>query len=221
MRALLLAALIATFALAPATAQDAAPDAAPVPEELPEDFTLKPGDVISISVLEDTNLNRDALIRPDGKITLPIAGVIEAAGRKPEEVQVIVQRRLAEDFITPPTVSVALTGLGPINQRVLNRLAAEEEGELGRVYVIGEVGRSGAVEFPLDEPFTLLQALSVAGGPSVFGATERIQLRRQTDTGEEILLFDYEEVLDGERPIAPIFLMEGDVIVVPERGLFE
>ncbi|MEM6677264.1 MAG: polysaccharide biosynthesis/export family protein [Pseudomonadota bacterium] len=188
-----------------------------------QDFVLQPGDVISITVLEDANLNREVLIRPDGRINMPIAGVIEAAGRTPEQVQRVILDRLSGDFITPPTVNVALSALGAANQREelenVDEAAALEEP--AAVYVIGVVSRPGPVEIPPGRNLTVLQALAVAGGPGVFAAKKRIQVRRRTDEGEDVFLFNYKDIEDGSAPIETLDLIDGDVIVVPERGLFE
>ena len=181
-------------------------------------FTLQPGDVIEVSVLEDPNLTRQVLVRPDGKIALPIAGTIQAGGRTPEQVQQTILRRLSEDFITPPTVTVSLITLRPPEE-----VAVEEEEEelLGRVFVIGQVANPGAFEFSQDNPLSALQALALAGGPGVFAAKRRIQIRRHSEDGETIFTFDYDVIEDGEMPVQVLPLLNGDVIVVPERGLFE
>ncbi|MEM7498347.1 MAG: polysaccharide biosynthesis/export family protein [Pseudomonadota bacterium] len=194
-----------------------------------QSFTLKPGDTLSITVLEDENLNRSVLVRPDGKISLPLAGTIDAEGRTPEEVQQAILSRLATDFITPPTVSVALQSLGPANQLEEAQEASEdfegvleEEAErIGQVFVIGIVNSPGALQIEPGRRLTVLQALAMAGGPGVFAARKRIQVRRLTETGEEVFFFNYDDVEDGDVAVEPLVLVDGDVIVVPERGLFE
>ena len=190
-----LAALVAAALLtgAPASAQTG-------------DYRIEAGDQLAITVLEDPGLNTTALVRPDGKISLPLAGTITAAGRTPEAVRDAIRRALAESFVEPPTVNVALTGVG-------------EEQTPPVVYVLGAVTRPGAIE--IDRPIDILQALALAGGMSPFAASQRIQLRRVTSGGQSIELFDYEAVEDGAVPIGQMPLRDGDVIVVPERGLFE
>ncbi|MEM9762037.1 MAG: polysaccharide biosynthesis/export family protein [Pseudomonadota bacterium] len=196
-----------------------------------QSFTLKPGDIITVTVLEDENLSRTALVQPDGLISLPLAGTIVAEGRTPEEVQQAILARLASDFITPPTVTVALQSLGQESVEDGFEERLDEDGALatesdagplpGQVYVIGVVGRPGAVLIEPGRRLTVLQALALAGGPGVFAASKRIQIRRLTETGEEVFLFNYHDVEDGDRAVEPLVLVDGDVIVVPERGLFE
>ena len=174
-------------------------------------YQLQPGDRIQISVLEDPSLNQGVLVRPDGLISMPLVGTVQAAGRSPEEVSAAIRRALARDFVTPPTVTVALTGLG--SPDLADGVVA------ARIYVIGEVGRPGPIEAVL--PLDILQALSLAGGPGIFAARQRIQVRRRVGAEETVMLFDYDLIEDGEVPLERILLADGDVIVVPQRGLFE
>ena len=170
-------------------------------------YRLAPGDRVSVSVLEDPNLGSVVLVRPDGRVSLPLAGTLEAAGRTPEELAAAIRRALSREFVQPPTVTVALVGVGEGNR------------ELVAIYILGEVARPGRydVELPLDA----LQALALSGGLGPFGAKDRIQIRRRTPGGETVFLLDYSLVEDGAVPTRPIALTDGDVIVVPQRGLFE
>ncbi len=189
---------------APAAAQEAAE------AEGAEVYLLRSGDVVEVSVLEDGSLNRQVLIRPDGKISLPIAGTLTAEGVSPEELQARIRSALAADFREAPTVTVSL---------VRSTAPPEEEVDAVEIYVIGQVGAPGRIQ--LLEPIDVLQALAIAGGPGIFAATERIQIRRRDENGgETVTLFDYTAVEEGSG-IALQMVGDGDVIVVPERGLFE
>lgn len=173
-------------------------------------YEIEQGDRLSISVLEDPGLNTTVLVRPDGKISMPLAGVLDAEGKTPEALQAAIQRALAPNFVQQPTVTVTLVSLG-------------DGGELlPVVYILGEVARPGV--FPIEEDRTLdvLQALALAGGPGPFAATGRIQVRRADAAGgQTMLLFDYASVLEGLVQTDRVLLADGDIIVVPERGLFE
>jgi polysaccharide export outer membrane protein len=170
-------------------------------------YRIQPGDVLSVAVLEDPGLNQTLLVRPDGRISMPIAGTIAVEGLSPEEAQAVIRRNLARDFVQPPTVTVALQS------------ASEETPGLIEVFVLGEVARPGPYE--VEAPIELLQLLAVAGGPSPFAATRRIQLRRRGETGDAVVFFDYQNVEDGLVPVDRLMLQDGDVVVVPQRRLFE
>lgn len=168
-----------------------------------ERYLLRSGDTIAVSVLEDPGMDQTALIRPDGRISLPIVGSVLAEGMTAEELQEMISKELVKSFVTAPTVTVALV--------------QTEDEEFPSVYVIGQVNAPGRIE--MQNPLTLLQALAMAGGPGPFAATGRISLRRAALDGSQVLMFDYDAVEQGGGQ--DLSLVEGDVIVVPERGIFE
>lgn len=183
-------------------------------------YRIQAGDTLAISVLEDPNLNRSVLVRPDGGISLPIAGNIQAGGNSIAAVERLVTERLASGFSIKPTVSVALASVGPVASAVQQALAADAANTKIDIFFIGEV--SGAGTQQVDRGTTLLQAIAAAGGLTQFAANRRIQLRRTDRTGHEtIYLFDYEAVQNGAQITNNLVVQTGDVIVVPERRLFE
>ncbi|MEM7239261.1 MAG: polysaccharide biosynthesis/export family protein [Pseudomonadota bacterium] len=185
-------------------------------EELDGPYLLEPGDVIDISVLEDPELNRQALVRPDGKVSMPIAGTLDAAGRSPEQLMRVIRARLAGNFIEPPNVTVALVSLADPDEQ-------DDEDETSTVYILGEVNRPGRYDYQTEEPINILQALTLAGGPGVFAARQRIQVREIVDQTDTLRLFDYDAAEDGVLVTNQDLgtLADGAIIIVPERGLFE
>lgn len=191
---------------------------AAVPQARAQDpYRLQPGDVVEITVIEDPNLNRRVLIGPDGRISMPLAGSVVAAGRTLSEVQSAIQSGLAGNFVRPPTVSASLVALGPPPLPEL----AEEELELFSVYVLGEVLRPGRYDYESEKPISVLQALALAGGPGVFADRDEIQVRNLEDGAEQIRIFNYDAVEDGLGATLGTTLSDGAIIVVPERGLFD
>ena len=176
-------------------------------------YLLQPGDTVSVTVLEDPLLDRQVLVAPDGRISLPLAGSIIAAGRTPAQLAGVVRGRLRSRFVDPPTVTASLLAVGAVGEETLRN----------EVYVLGEVTRPGRYEYDPEAPITVLEALTLAGGPSPFAATARIQIRERAEEGERLRLFDYEAVEDGAAAAVPDLseLADGAVIIVPERGLFE
>lgn len=173
------------------------------------DFRLGPGDVLLVNVLEDPTLDTEVLIRPDGLITVPLAGTVMAAGRTPEEVAAAIRQKLASNFVEPPTVSVVLRALAP----------TREEEQLLTIYVIGQVARPGQIL--IEEPIGFLQALALAGGVGIFAKADEIQVRKVDEAGvERVLVLDYEAIEEGG-VVPRVILDDGDTILVPERGLFD
>ena len=179
-------------------------------------YSLGRGDVLSIEVIEDPSLNRTALIRPDGQISFPLAGSIRAAGRTVEAVQDDLVSALSPNFSNPPTVFVSL-------QRVAEpdlQLTPEEPPTID-IYVMGEVASPGRLS--VEPGTTLLQTFAQMGGFSNFAATKRVQLRRRDPaTGRETVYpLNYEAIMQGRSGNGSVTVMDGDVILVPTRRLFE
>jgi polysaccharide export outer membrane protein len=171
-------------------------------------YRIQPGDQLAITVLEDDTLNRTTLVLPDGRISVPLAGSVQAAGRTVDSIESIIADRLASNFAVRPSVFVSVTSVSELV-------------ETFPIYVIGQVGDPGIRE--VEPGTTLLQAIALAGGLDRFAATKRIQLRRSDpSTGQERLyLFNFKAVERGGAIQSMITMREGDVIVVPERRLFE
>jgi len=172
-------------------------------------YRIQPGDSLAITVLEDDTLNRQVLVLPDGRISVPLAGSVTAAGRTVDAVENSIADKLASNFAVRPSVFVSVAGL-----------ATPFTGTFP-IYVVGQVNNPGEVQ--VQPGTTLLQAIALGGGLDRFAATKRIQLRRtDTSTGQERLyLFNYNAVERGGAIQSMITLREGDVIIVPERHLFE
>jgi polysaccharide export outer membrane protein len=170
-------------------------------------YRIQPGDQLAVTVLEDDTLNRQVLVLPDGRISVPLAGNVQAAGQSLETVERTIADRLASNFAVRPNVFVSV-------------VAVTEEEETFPIYVLGRVGEPGVREVEIGT--TLLQAIALAGGFDPFAATKRIQLRRTAPGGQEQLyVFNYNAVERGGAIQSMITLREGDVLLVPERRLFE
>lgn len=179
-------------------------------------YKIKPGDVLEIEVLEDPSLNRQALVLPDGSISFPTVGSVAARGRTVGQVQQTLTSGLGKNFATTPNVFVSVGKLseprskrGPVKARTID------------VFVMGEVASPGKLK--IDPGTTLLQFLAQAGGLTKFAAKKRIELHRtDPNTGEsKIYLFSYTGHANGPRIRGSIPLTRGDVVIVPERRLFE
>ncbi len=169
-------------------------------------YRLGPGDKIEVWVGQDPTLNRQLVVRPDGRISMPLAGHLNASGLTPEQFESALRKRLQKNFSTDLDLVVMF-------------LSREEEDEPDLVYMTGEVNRPGALE--LTQRTTVLQAIARAGGLGQFAAKRRLQIRRRIG-GEEVLIpFNYRDVEVGRDLVDNIYLRAGDVVVVPERGLFE
>jgi polysaccharide export outer membrane protein len=178
----------------------------------PTPTTLKPGDTLSISVMQDPKLDRAVTIDPNGQIAFPLAGHITAGGLTPQRLERVLRSRLQRNFKDDDLeVTVALTNAA--------RPEIPEEDLKPKIFITGEVLRPGP--YAIRQATTLVQALSIAGGLGPFAAKRRIQIHRGTGAEEQIYQFDYKAYEGGQNLDANIPLQAGDVIIVPERGILE
>ena len=179
------------------------------------EYRVKPGDNLIIEVLEDSTLNRSVVVLPDGRFNFPFAGSVQAAGRNAGEIQTAVTSGIQSNFSNPPTVFVSIQ---PGQQNTATNGAAT--GPVIDVYFVGEVNNPGMVE--VKRGTTLLQAVAISGGVSRFAAIKRVQLRRTNPaTGvQNVTILNYKALSNGA-VTTDIELKDGDVILVPERRLFE
>ncbi|MGD8386821.1 MAG: polysaccharide biosynthesis/export family protein [Desulfobacteraceae bacterium] len=160
-----------------------------------ERYGIGPGDTLEISVWKDESLTRQLIVPPDGMISFPLIGEIDASGKTVTQLHDIVEEQLSE-YIPDVTVNVMLI-----------------EAISLRAYVIGKVNKPGM--FPITQDTTVLQILAMAGGLNAFAAEEDILVLRRRQGGMTKLPFDYEEIRNGENLEQNIVLERGDVVVVP------
>lgn len=186
-------------------------------------YRVQSGDVLQLEVLEDPSLNRSLIVLPDGSVSLPLSGPIRAAGQSIEGLRGAIAAALAPNFATPPTVFLSVGQLNPTTTAIDSAVAAQAAANVplfGKIaiYAMGEFNTQGRLD--VDKGTTLLQFLAETGGLTRFAAVKRIQLRRSEGGVEKIYRYNYKAVQAGAA--APsIVLREGDVIVAPERRLFE
>jgi polysaccharide biosynthesis/export protein len=181
-------------------------------------YKIQPGDVLQFEVLEDASLNRNLLVLPDGSISVPLAGVVQASGKSVDAVRSAIASALAPNFAAPPTVFLSIGQLSAASAPVVSPVATPP-GAI-TVYAVGEVNAPGRKD--IKPGTTLLQFLAETGGLTKFAATKRVQLRRADKHSglEKVYNFNYKAVQDGAS--APVIVLKhGDTIVVPERRLFE
>ena len=158
-----------------------------------QEYRLGAGDKLRIEVYGEPQLSQSLQVRPDGKITLPLAGDIVAAGRTSNELRDAVAASL-KDYVKNPVVTTIV-----------------QEATAAQVHVIGEVASPG-VQI-LQGPLTVLQVLAQAGGLKEFAKQRDIRILRRTGAGVRTIEFDYKDAVNGRTE--PVYVEPGDTIVVP------
>jgi polysaccharide export outer membrane protein len=170
--------------------------AAPLGGAASRSYTVKPGDVLQVSVWKEPELQGPVLVQPDGRFSFPLAGQIDARGKTVVQLQQEITQRLAH-YITDPVVTVSITQING-----------------DKVYVIGQVQKPGF--FVVNPQVDVMQALSMAGGTTPFAALGSIKILRRSADGQQVALpFDYNAVVHGHDLSQNIILRAGDVVVVP------
>jgi len=170
---------------------------------------IHPGDTLQITVWQDPKLDRKIVVGPDGMISFPLAGHIKAGGMTTKQLEDALKGRLQKNYSGELDINVTL---GDINKE-------EEVESKPRFFVTGEVQRPGP--YILRPKTDVVQALTQAGGLGIFAAGQRIQIHRKVRGVDSIFLFDYNAYQAGTIATDNINLRSGDIIIVPERGLFE
>lgn len=158
-------------------------------------FQVGPQDVLEILVWGEEDLQREVLVRPDGGLSFPLAGEIDAAGKTPSEIQREITARLKK-FIPEPVVTVLVTEVASY-----------------KIYVLGQVNKAG--EFQVGRYLDVAQALALAGGLTPFAAEDKIIILRRQGDKEIVIPFRFDQLKRGRDLESNIILRSGDVLVVP------
>ena len=168
----------------------------------PKEFLLGPEDVLDILVWKNEELSQKAVVvRPDGKISMPLIGEVQANGLTANQLSAQIASRL-KDFKDNPVVTVSV-----------------KEVNSYYVYVLGEVVKPG--KYQLKSLTTVLQAVAIAGGFNVYAAKNRLQVIRQVsgddtkEASEVRIPVRYDDLVSGTGPVGNFILKTGDTVVVP------
>jgi polysaccharide biosynthesis/export protein len=166
----------------------------------PTEFLIGPEDVLIVTVWRNQELSKEVIVRPDGKISLPLLGDITAAGLTAQALSKQVADALVE-FMSAPTVSVQVKEINSYH-----------------IFAVGEVGKPGKIVL---KSFTsVIQGISYAGGFTLFASRNNVHVLRnvkngQGETKQVMIPVPYQDIVQGKNLEANIILKAGDVIVVP------
>lgn len=161
----------------------------------PSDYTIGPDDVLTIAFWGEKDMSGDVVVRPDGKITLPLINDVVAAGLSPNQLRERVAT-LAEKYLQNVQATVIVK---EINSR--------------RMFITGQVEKPGA--YPLTTRTTVMQLIALAGGLKEFAKSNKIVVMRNVSGREVHLAFDYREVVEGKNVSQNVEMKPGDTVVVP------
>jgi len=162
---------------------------------LHDTYIVQPGDVLTISVWKERDLQGEVAVRPDGGLNFPLVGEIVAAGKTVDQLTTDISTKLAK-YVPDPVVTVMV-------KQILGN----------KIYVIGKVNRPG--EFMANRNMDVMQALTMAGGPNPYAAVNKIKIIRRVNGEQKTFRFKYSQVEKGEDLEQNIILQGGDTVIVP------
>lgn len=172
------------------------PDAAPRGPHADDTYIIGDDDVLSINVWKEPELTRSVPVRSDGRISLPLVGEMQAAGRTPAQLEADLKAALG-GYITDPQVTVIVE---QIKSRKFN--------------ILGQVAKPGS--YALTAETTIVDAIALAGGFKDFAKKKGVYVIRQDVNGRETRIpFNYESFIKGKNTAQNIQLKPHDTIVVP------
>lgn len=163
--------------------------------EIPADYVIGPEDVLSIVFWRDADMTADVVVRPDGRITLPLINDVQAAGLKPEELRARVTEAAAK-FLENPNVMVRV-------REIKSR----------KVFITGMI--ANPAYYPLVGTTNVLQLIATAGGLLDFARTKDIRIIRSENGRQVAHRFNYNDVREGRNLHQNIDLKPGDTVIVP------
>jgi polysaccharide biosynthesis/export protein len=179
------------------TAPSAPAAGAPAPTgvSVPTGYVIGPEDVLTIVVWREKDMTTDAVVRPDGKITLPLLNDLTAAGLTPDQLRAAIEKA-ASKYMAEPNATVIVKA---INSR--------------KVHILGNVGKAGT--YPLTGDMTVLQLIASAGGLQEYADEKHITVMRKEDGKDRVFKFNYKDVIHQKKLQQNIVLKPGDTVIVP------
>ena len=171
------------------------PVAIPAGAPVPADYVIGPEDVLTIVFWREKDLSSDVIVRPDGRISLPVLQDVSAAGLTPEQLRDSLTKT-AERFVEDPNVTVVVK---EINSR--------------RVFITGQVAKPGP--YNLTSPMTIVQLIALAGGLLEYADGKNIVIMRTENANPVSYRFNYKEVIERKNLKQNIQLKPGDTVLVP------
>jgi polysaccharide export outer membrane protein len=179
---------------APRNGAPATPAAGTPAAVVPPGYVIGVDDVLAVLFWREKDLSGDVVVRPDGKITLPLLNDVQAAGLTPEDLRAALTTAAAK-YVAEPNVTVVVR---QINSR--------------RVFITGQIAKPGP--YPVTPGLTVMQLIALAGGLTEFADSKNIIIMR-TENGKPLAYrFNYKEVLDRKKLQQNIELKPGDTVVV-------
>lgn len=178
----------------------ATPDVATDPNHV-----LVPQDILRVQVFQEEDINKQCdplVVSQDGSLTLPLIGTISVKGKTIHQTRELIRSLYDRDFLVNPQVTIQVLKYA---ERFVN--------------VLGSVTKQGRIDFPDTHDLTIVDAITLAGGPTRLADLEQVKLTRTDEHGEKTVTVIDVDALMNKHGGTPVMLQPGDIVYVPERVL--
>lgn len=183
------------FFQSPACAQETQQQPTSSGAKLPKSYIIGQGDVLEVFVWRNQELSRQVVVRPDGKISLPLLQDVQAEGLTAQELKDQITSRLKQ-YVQNPTVTVIVSQINSY-----------------KISILGKVANPGVYQINLKT--TLIEAISMAGGLTEWANKRKITLIRDHGGKKQKYIVNYKKIISGKDPAQNVVLKRGDTIIVP------
>jgi len=164
------------------------------------DFTIRPGDILQVTVWKEEGMDRELVVLPDGTITFPLIGTVSVQNLTTSAAQTLVKEKLKKSI---PDAAVTVMVKAPLGHTV---------------NVLGQVLKPG--EILMGRRMNVMQAISQAGGLTPYASEGSVVVLRNVNGEKKSIEYPYDDISRGRHLEKDVDLVPGDVIVVPTAGLF-
>ncbi|MBC7950485.1 MAG: polysaccharide biosynthesis/export family protein [Rhodospirillaceae bacterium] len=166
-------------------------------------YVIGPGDSLQVFIWRNPDLSAQVLVRPDGRITIPLIEDLEVAGKPPTEVAREIEKRLAEYVVEPKATVIMQNFVGPLDRQIR---------------VVGEAAKPQAIPFRQD--MTVLDVLIAAGGLTPFAAGNRaVIVRKVQGKGSDSYRIRLTDLIENGDMSANVEVAPGDILIIPQKWL--
>ena len=184
---------------------------------IPSDYTyiIGPGDSVNIFVWGNPDISTSATVRPDGKITIPLAEDLLASGKTPSQLARVMEKALAK-YVRDPQVVIMVGGFQGVYSQQVRIIGQIGGGGGGSSSGGGGSAHYSAKAFPYKKDLTLLDLVIQIGGLGQYADGNRASIIRNIDGEPQHFGVRIDDLVDNADLTANVKILPGDILIIPE-----
>ena len=170
-----------------------------IKKTIQKEYQISPSDILKISVYQEKDLDRTVRVSQSGDISYPLIGKIKIAGLTVSEAEKKIADLFRKDYLINPHVNIFI-----------------EEYHARKIFILGAVNKPGSYDLPLQKSFTILEAISLAGGFTKLAAVDKTKIVRIENGVEKNVVVKITDITKKGDKSKDVILKPDDIIVIPE-----